>query len=339
MKARAIVFTEPNKVAVRGFELRAPRADEVLVESEYTCISPGTELRRLRGKECVGGVPFPLVPGYCLAGRILARGPKADAEDGAAVVTFISVDAGGLGLGEGGHVSHALTPARMLVRVPDGVDLLEASASVLAGIAYHGMRMARPTAGERVAVIGLGVIGQLAARLHAASGADVVGCDISPHRVAVANAAGVKSVVPGVATNLKEAFAPFFPEGADLIVDCTGAAQVLPHAMQVGRRQAWSPTHDMPSVRYLILGSYEGDFVVSYADAYAGQYIFMVPSGSQVGDCEAALGMMAHGQLRVRDVISDVRSPEAAADTYGELQDPGGRLLTAAFDWKSQEES
>ena len=336
VKARAIVFTGPNSVAVRGFELRAPRADEVLVETEYTCISPGTELRRLHGEESVGGAPFPLVPGYCLAGRVLACGPEADVAEGAPVVTFVSVDAGGLGLAEGGHVSHALTPLAALARVPDGVGLVEASASVLAGIAHHGMRMARPVPGESVAVIGLGVIGQLAARLCKASGADVIGCDISPHRVAVANAAGVESVAPKVATDLKEAFAPLFPEGADLIVDCTGVAEVLPHAMQVGRRHAWSPTRDMPSVRYEILGTYHGDFVVPYAAAYAGQYIFMVPSGSQVGDCEAALGMMNRGEIRVRDVISNVRSPEAAAETYRELQDPNGRLLTAVFDWKGR---
>ena len=334
MKARAIVFEAPGKVAVRGFELRSPRADEVVIKAEYTCISPGTELRRLGGKESVGGADFPLVPGYCLAGRVLACGPDAKVEEGAPVVTFVSLDAGGLGLGEGGHVSHALTSVGMLVRVPDGVGLLEASASVLAGIAYHGLRMSRPRAGECAAVIGLGVIGQLAARLHVASGADVVGCDVFPHRVAAAQAAGVRSVVPDVATDLKKAFAPFFPEGADLIVDCTGAAQVLPHAMTVGRRNAWSPLHDMPSVRYLVLGSYEGDFTVSYAAAYAGQYTFMVPSGSQVGDCAAALDMMARKELRLRDVISDVRTPDAAAATYRQLRDPKEKLLTVAFAWQ-----
>ena len=332
MRAQAIVFSGPNEVRLQSFELRDPGPDEVVIESHYTCISPGTELRRLRGKEHVGGAPFPLVPGYCLAGRVMTCGADAKIEPGTRVVTFLSLDAGGLGLAEGGHVSHAVTPCRTLAQVPDEVDLLDASASVLAGIAYHGLRMSRPRTGERVAVVGLGVVGQLAARLHAAAGADVVGCDLLDHRLAVCEAAGIRAVAPGV--NMADAFAPFFPDGADLIADCTGIPAVLPEAMAIGHRSAWDPLRDMPSVRYLILGTYEDDFTIPYAAAYAGQYTFMVSSGSQVSDCRVALDMMARREIAVRDLISDVRRPEAAPATYADVPDPQKGLITVAFEWR-----
>lgn len=333
MKARAIVFEAPDQVGMRDFDLRAPRGDEVVIETAATCVSPGTELRRLRGKECVGSAGFPLVPGYCLAGRVTARGPEAAVEQGAAVVTFVSVDAGGLKLGEGGHVSHAIAPSTLLARIPDGVDMAGASASVLAGIAFHGLSMARPVPGDKVAVIGLGAIGQMALRLAAAVGADAVGCDLSAGRVDLARKSGARAAKPSAPDALRAAFAPFFPNGADVVVDCTGSAKALASGVAVGRSQPWDPLRDAPGVRYVMLGSYEGDFTVSYAAAYAGQCCFMVPRGSQIGDCQHALDMMGRGQLRLADIISAVRRPEEAGRTYEELKDPQGPLVTAVFDW------
>lgn len=320
-------------MGLREFDLRAPRGDEVIVETAFTCVSPGTELRRLRGKECVGSAGFPLVPGYCLAGRVAARGPEAGVEEGARVVTFVSVDAGGLKLGEGGHVSHAMTPAPLLARVPDNVDMAEASASVLAGIAFHGVSMARPAPGERVAVIGLGAIGQMAMRLVHAVGADVVGMDLSAGRVELAARGGGRAVKPPAPEGLRAAVEPFFPNGADVVVDCTGSVRALASGIAVGRNQPWDPLRDTPGVRYVMLGSYEADFTISYAAAYAGQCCFMVPRGSQISDCQRALDMMGRGQLRLADVISAVRRPEEAGRTYEELKDPRGPLVTAVFDW------
>ena len=132
-----------------------------MIESAFTCVSPGTELRRLRGKEALGDVRFPFVPGYCLAGRVLSAGPGVDLAPGTPVITCGTVDAGGLGLSEGGHVSHAVAPVETVVEVPGNVDLLDASLAILGGICYHGLQQSRPQATDKVAAVGLGAIGQL----------------------------------------------------------------------------------------------------------------------------------------------------------------------------------
>jgi len=332
LQGHAIVFPESNKVELRSFELRKPGPGEVLIETAFSCISPGTELRRLHGKERLGSHAFPLVPGYCLAGRIKECGTGVNLEEGCPIITCGTLEAGNLNLGEGGHVSNALASAEMILPVPENVELLDASAVILAGIAYHGLLQSRPMAGEKVAVIGLGVIGQLAARLHAACGADVVGADLSRYRVDLLNAAGIKAFVPS--GSLKDGFACYFNEGADIIVDATGQSAVLPQAIQVGRQTPWNPRYDTPGIRYLIQGSYEDSFAIPYADAYMSQATILIPRGSQVNDWKTALDLLSRKRFKISNLISDVRSPEQAEKTYVELQKPGTTLMTAAFRWQ-----
>lgn len=331
MKAKAIVFAKPNEVELHQFHLRKPRFREVLIKTAFTCISPGTELRRLRGQESVGSIAFPFIPGYSLAGKIIARGSHADVVEGTPVVSYGTAEAPGFGLGEGAHVSHAIVSADLVVPVPEGVPLLDASGAILAGIAFHGLGQSRPLAGEKVAVIGLGIIGQLAARLHAASGAYVVACDLSESRVSLAHAAGITAFVPK--KTLKDAFVAFFPGGADIVVDATGVPAVVTEAIELLRNNPWNPLRDVPRTRYLVQGSYEDMFSVPYSPAYSGQVAILVPRGSQLSDWQASLELLTRKQIKIGDLISDVREPEAARQTYAELQDPLTELTTVAFRW------
>jgi 2-desacetyl-2-hydroxyethyl bacteriochlorophyllide A dehydrogenase len=285
----------------------------------------------LRGKESVGQVDYPFIPGYCLAGQVIATGPDANFAEGQPVITYGTLDGGEFALGEGGHVSYAINCVDLVVPVPRGVELLEASAAILAGIAFHGLCQSRPLAGEKVAVVGLGIIGQLTARLYAASGTRVVGCDLSGHRVRLVQAAGIEAFVPR--GNLRDGFGAFFPEGADIVIDATGEPTVFQQAIQLVRTNPWDPLRDLPGSRCLIQGSYEDAFCVPYSAAYAGQVTILVPRGSQLADWRQALELLSQKRIRLRDLITEVRDPEAAQQTYAELQEPGTDLLTVAFRW------
>ncbi len=69
-------------------------------------------------------------------------------------------------------------PANLCVPVPEGVDFEQAAFATVGSIALHGVRQADVQLGERVAVIGLGLVGQLAAQLLRAAGCRVVGIDL-----------------------------------------------------------------------------------------------------------------------------------------------------------------
>lgn len=328
MKAKAILFTGVNEVAVADADVPEPGPGEVLVQARYTCISPGTELRCLAGQQ-PGAAPWPFVPGYSMVGTVIARGPDTSLQEGATV--FCSGTARvNYGRTWGGHISHAVRREDAVYPLPEGVDPLEAALAKLAAIAYHGVRLSRPLPHERVAVVGLGPIGQLSARLHHAAGARVVASDLSVERVAIARSAGIEAIA--VESSLADAYASVFPDGADIVVDATGAPGVLTQAMAVARDKPWDDT-PVPGARVLIQGSYPDEFPISYRAAFSKELTLLVPRDQQPTDLRAAIDLMQRGQLRVRDLISDVRAPEAAPETYAELRREKGRTLTVVFQW------
>ena len=86
----------------------------------------------------------------------------------------------------GGHANHAeivSVPANLIAKVPEGVSLEAAALTTIAAIPLHGIRLSGVTVGDSVAVIGCGLVGQIACRLLRASGARVFALDIDAARV------------------------------------------------------------------------------------------------------------------------------------------------------------
>jgi 3-hydroxyethyl bacteriochlorophyllide a dehydrogenase len=327
MRAQAILFTGPGQAALGDIAIPEPGRGEVLIETSYTCISPGTEMRCLAGKQ-PGAPAWPFIPGYALAGIIAAQGPGATLPVGTPV--FCSgTEKADANRCWGGHVGHAVRAEASVFPIPAGIDLLDAALAKLAAICYHGVRMSRPLPHERIAVIGLGPIGQLAARLHAATGARVVCGDVAPERVAIARGAGLEAIQ--VEGDLASAFRPVLPDGADVIVDATGAPAVLAQAIALARDVAW---HDATpgGARLLVQGSYPADFGVPYQAAFMKELSILITRDQQPQDTRTALELMQRGKLRVRDLITDVRAPADAPRTYAELV-TSRSAMTFVFEW------
>ncbi len=121
--------------------------------------------------------PLPL--GYSNVGRVLAIGPG---------VQGFSV--GDRVASNGPHAEVVCVPANLAARIPEAVSDEDATFTVLGSIALHGVRLLEPTLGERFAVIGLGLLGQLAVQLLRASGCRVLGIDISADRCRLAERFG-----------------------------------------------------------------------------------------------------------------------------------------------------
>jgi 2-desacetyl-2-hydroxyethyl bacteriochlorophyllide A dehydrogenase len=300
----------------------------VVVATTYSCISPGTELRCLAGKQ-PDAVPWPLIPGYSLAGKVVGAGAAAGVAVGTAVFcpgTAASVPAPMWG----GHTAHAVRNAASVTPLPDGLDLLDASMVHMVAIAYRGVRLARPQPHERVAVIGLGLIGQLSARLFAATGARVVAADTSAARVAKAQQAGVEAVV--VEESLAQTYRSIFPEGADVIVDATGVPAVLPEAIPLAAEIAWDDPAKQ-GARYVVQGSYPAEFAVPYQAAFRKELSFHLPRDMRSGDVPVVLDLLKRRRLRVDDLISSVLPPAEAPQAYADLRRPEVGLVTVAFKW------
>jgi predicted dehydrogenase len=120
--------------------------------------------------------------GYSSAGTVVAVGPR--------VAGLRPSDRVACGGEHAGHAEIVAVPRNLVARVPGGVSLADASFATIAAVALHGLRLAEIDLGARVAVVGCGLIGQIACRLAGAAGAEVIAVDVDPSRVADAVAAG-----------------------------------------------------------------------------------------------------------------------------------------------------
>jgi 3-hydroxyethyl bacteriochlorophyllide a dehydrogenase len=330
MKTQALLFEAQQRVALATIDIPEPEAGELLVRTAYTCISPGTELRCLAGRQ-PGSPEYPFIPGYALTGIVEAAGPATKLQPGTPILCS-GTQRASVSRCWGGHTGLAVLREERAFVLPQGISLMQASIAPMAAIAYHGLRVARPMMRERVAALGLGLIGQMAARLYLLAGTQVVAADRSPTRVRIAKQAGVEAVV--VQQSLQEALQPYLPEGADLIVDSTGVPAVIPQAVALAKDLPWDDT-PVPPARYLIQGSYPDEFAIPYQEAFLKELTFQIPRNYQPGDLRAVLDLIAAGRLNVDNLIGSPQDPAQAQEIYASLQDPYGERLTAVFAWNA----
>ena len=118
-----------------------------------------------------------------------------------------------------GYASHAeinFIPKNLAVPIPDGVDFEAAAFVTVGAIALQGVRQAAPTLGERVVVIGLGLIGLLTVQLLKANGCRVLGYDPVEGKCALARTLGADAAC---SAGLPEAVASFTAGvGADAVL-------------------------------------------------------------------------------------------------------------------------
>lgn len=94
------------------------------------------------------------------------------------------------GAGYANHAEIVAVPRNLVCKIPDGVDFDEAAFTTLGAIAMQGIRRAQIQLGDRVVVIGLGLLGQIACQILKASGAFVIGIDLVKERVDLAKELG-----------------------------------------------------------------------------------------------------------------------------------------------------
>jgi 2-desacetyl-2-hydroxyethyl bacteriochlorophyllide A dehydrogenase len=227
MKARAVDFVAPRRVELREVEVPDPPEGHVLVATEWSGISSGTELLAYRGEvdpdlpldETLGALAgtftYPFRYGYSAVGRVVR--PAAPFQEGQRVFAFHP------------HQDLFVADAREVVPVDD----LDPRASTLYPMVETALQVcldAAPRLGETVVVVGLGAVGILVAALLARTGAVVLGSEPEPARRAAAAAFGVRAVDPD---EVQEVVAAETSQGADLVVEASGNPGALASTLGV----------------------------------------------------------------------------------------------------------
>lgn len=122
----------------------------------------------------------------------------------AGTVVDVAQDAGGFTIGDrvacagqnyASHAEMVYVPKHLCVKIPHAVDFEDASFVTLGAIALQGVRQTEPRLGDRIAVIGLGLLGQLTVQLLKASGCRVLGTDLDPSKLELARQFGADLTV------------------------------------------------------------------------------------------------------------------------------------------------
>lgn len=152
-------------------------ADQIL----RTLRSRGVQgLRRIVEEKLTFASPI----GYSVAGVVDTVGPG--------VTEFLPGDSVAcVGPGYANHAEVVTLPKNLVIPVARGLTFHLASTVAVGGIALQGVRQLEPQFGERVGVIGLGILGQIAAQILRASGCHVVGLDIDVARLELARSLGL----------------------------------------------------------------------------------------------------------------------------------------------------
>jgi threonine dehydrogenase-like Zn-dependent dehydrogenase len=195
LTAQAFWVREPGRGEIRPVELGRPGAGEVLVRTRRSGISRGTEAlvfqgrvpedqrSAMRSRFQDGGFPGPVKYGYLNVGTV-EQGP----DDLLGRTVFCLYP----------HQTRYVVPADAVVPVPDGIP---PGRAVLAGTvetAVNALWDAAPLVGDRVTVLGAGMVGCCVARLlRGFPGLDVVLADVDPGRAGIAAGLGVEFALPG----------------------------------------------------------------------------------------------------------------------------------------------
>lgn len=200
-------------------EIRPAKVDDgVAVEALFSGISRGTERlvskgqvpvsehSRMRGPGMEGDFPFPVKYGYCSVGRILEGAHKGRA----AFALFP-------------HQTAYRLPLAALTLLPEGLPPERAVLAANMETALNILWDSGASAGDRVAVIGAGVVGALVAKLASGlPGADVTLADLNPDRATLARAFGVGFATP---ENL--------PQDCDVVIHTSASETGLQQALSI----------------------------------------------------------------------------------------------------------
>jgi 2-desacetyl-2-hydroxyethyl bacteriochlorophyllide A dehydrogenase len=234
MRARQAVIREPFQVEVREIDLPAPAASQILVESEASAVSPGTELAVYTGTHQWLKDPnlpdwkFPFRSGYSAAGRVVAVGKDVTGWQPGDRVSY-----------PGNHASAELLTLGhergRLWRLPAHLEAHKAAVACIARYGLGASIRAGITLGRSAAVLGLGIIGQFSLRCLIAAGAQpVIGIDSVKMRRAAALAAGAALVLDPADGGFRDQLNSFAGmRGVEIVADATGVPDAIPTAMSL----------------------------------------------------------------------------------------------------------
>jgi len=345
MKVQQIIVVGQNQVELQERDLDDRLGpDEILVKTEWTFISAGTELANYTGKEPQvfqkgSWCAYPWNSGYANVGIVMNTGSEVSCcKVGDRVFTF------------GSHSSMVKwNQKKLVVAVPDEIAPDIAVATRMAGVATAALLMADMPVYPWVVVFGLGMVGNLAAQAFRIKGGRVIGVDPVENRRRLASRCGIRHVIGGSPDEVQQLIFSL-TEGAmaDIAVEATGLTPVILQAVRAAANFG----------QVILLGSprapFQGDMTPVFSDIHL-RYITVrgalewgppsYPPTSAVGGRTSAMislyekqkmifDWVQRGEMQIDPLISHRIRPAQIKEAYEGLLRQPDIYIGVAIDWR-----
>lgn len=347
-------FPGDHKIALANCPIPAPDRHAILVRTRYSLISPGTEfaqakqatasllqkawqrpdlvaltLKSLRsdGARVTSarvsnrlGQPLPM--GYCAIGIVEATG---EAAGGFVAGQRVAI----AGMGQANHAEWNSVSRNLACPVPDGVTDKQAAFTTLYALALHALRQGGTSVGDRVAVVGAGLVGQLVAEVARVSGAIVTVVEPDAFRRKSAKGNGAHACLATTAEASANSFDAVYLCAAakgdhDLINDaaklCRDRATIVcvgDVAIRAERPALFEKELTLKQVRSYGPGRYDPNYEELGRDYPVGYVRWTIKR-----NMEAALALMTDGRLDPSPLITSEIAFADIADHFAKGPDP-----------------
>ncbi len=344
----------------------------VLVRNAYSLISPGTERAQLQlarasllekarqrperlrqvvrnfrqegwlatYRKVMDRLDAPVALGYCSAGVVEDVGREVE---GIRLGDRVAC----AGEGHGSHADVVYVPRTLCARVPENVSLEHAAFAPLGAIALESLRQAQAQLGQRVGVIGTGLVGLLIVQLLEAAGCHVLATDLENDRIHLARELGAEQTCE---VDQLEFAADEFTGGrgldAVILVAAANSAQPVELAgriareagrvvvvgafpLQIPRQLYYEKQLTLAFSRAFGPGSYDPDYIERARD-----YPYAHVRWTAGRHLEEFLRLLARGRIRVEPLITHRFPIERASDAYRLLEDSAARPLGIMFSYQ-----
>lgn len=364
---KGIIYTAdiPKPQIAEGF---------LLVKTEYSCISAGTEMsgvtasgtpivkRVLESPELMEkgiqmlkerGIKdtWAVVKGKYEVGTAMGYSASGIVEESGSTMFAKGDRVACMGVGYASHAGYLAVPKNLAVKIPENVSSKQAATAALGCIAMQGVRRAEVVLGEYVAVIGMGILGQLACRLAAAAGATVIVTDIDDRRLAIAKQSGA-----GYTMNAKEDVVSQIHQitgghGVDkvIVTAATSSDEVLSEAFRMCRKKGRVVLVGVAGMHLKREDMYqkELDFVIatSYGPGRYDQnyeekgmdYPYGYVRFTEKRNLESYLRLISEKKIDISSIIEAVYPVERSEEAYHALKADENRPLVVLLKYQEEE--
>ena len=283
--------------------------------------------------------PLPL--GYCNVGKVVAVGQGVK-----------EFKVGDRVASNGHHAEYVCIPENLVARIPDEVTDREAAFTVIGAIGLQSIRLLNPTMGEKIVVIGLGLIGLITAELLVANGCEVIGFDFDQTKVDLAKTKGIMAfnlAVEGDQVKIVEELTGGVGADGVIITASNKSNDIISNAANMSRKRG----------RIILVGVIGLD--ISRADFYEKELTFQVSCSYGPGrydddyeqkgqdyplpyvrwtekrNFETVLGAIASSKLDVKPLITEEIPLDDFQSIYGSIGSTRSIASILEYDAKAGE--